>query len=263
VPHLLQATKERVERGERVLVTTLTKRLAEDLSTYMQESGFRCRYLHSEIDTLQRVEILTDLRKGDFDVLIGINLLREGLDLPEVSMVAILDADKAGFLRSETSLIQTIGRAARNVNAKVILYADKVTDAMQRAIAETRRRRKLQQAYNEAHGITPETIRKHIRAGIEEAIAAHRQANAAVGRTDEAQAITEEYLSELEAEMHAAAQELDFERAAALRDRILQLRQHLGQRLSDVQIRSNTRSGRARSRRRQGGAKIPRPKKPS
>jgi excinuclease ABC subunit B len=263
VPHLLEQIRQRAACGERVLVTTLTKRLAEDLAAYLTQQGVACKWLHSELDAFERVELLRDLREGRFEALVGVNLLREGLDLPEVSLVAILDADKEGFLRSETSLIQTIGRAARNVNAKVILYADKVTDAMQRAIAETRRRRKLQQAYNEAHGITPETIRKHIRAGIEEAIAAHRQANAAVGRTDEAQAITEEYLSELEAEMHAAAQELDFERAAALRDRILQLRQHLGQRLSDVQIRSNTRSGRARSRRRQGGAKIPRPKKPS
>jgi excinuclease ABC subunit B len=263
VPHLLEQIRQRAACGERVLVTTLTKRLAEDLAAYLTQQGVACKWLHSELDAFERVELLRDLREARFEALVGVNLLREGLDLPEVSLVAILDADKEGFLRSETSLIQTIGRAARNVNAKVILYADKVTDAMQRAIAETRRRRKLQQAYNEAHGITPETIRKHIRAGIEEAIAAHRQANAAVGRTDEAQAITEEYLSELEAEMHAAAQELDFERAAALRDRILQLRQHLGQRLSDVQIRSNTRSGRARSRRRQGGAKIPRPKKPS
>ncbi len=146
VPHLLAQIKERAAQGERVLVTTLTKRLAEDLSAYIQEAGIRGRYLHSEIQTLERVEILSDLRKGDFDVLVGINLLREGLDLPEVSMVAILDADKAGFLRSETSLIQTIGRAARNVNAKVILYADTITPAMRKAIDETARRRQIQTA---------------------------------------------------------------------------------------------------------------------
>src|SRR5207302_1384884 len=155
VPHLLAAIKERAEMGERVLVTTLTKRLAEDLSAYIQEAGIRGRYLHSEIQTLERVEILKDLRQGDFDVLVGVNLLREGLDLPEVSMVAILDADKAGFLRSETSIIQMIGRAARNVNAKVILYADRVTPAMQSAMDETKRRRAIQlrDKLNEMKGV--------------------------------------------------------------------------------------------------------------
>src|SRR5207249_1251179 len=185
VPHLLDQIKQRSANGERVLVTTLTKRLAEDLSAYIQEAGIRGRYLHSEIQTLERVEILQELRKGNFDALIGINLLREGLDLPEVSMVAILDADKAGFLRSETSLIQTIGRAARNVNAKVILYADTVTPAMRKAIDETSRRRTLQLKFNEEHGIKPETIKKAIRSGIESEVKARRTVSEAIKATDE------------------------------------------------------------------------------
>src|SRR5689334_2530411 len=224
VPHLLEQIRERSAKKERVLVTTLTKRLAEDLATYFTDEGLLCKWLHSELDAFERVELLRDLRQGRFEALVGVNLLREGLDLPEVSLVAILDADKEGFLRSETSLMQTIGRAARNVNAKVILYADKVTEAMRNAMDETRRRRELQERYNAEHGITPETIKKNIRAGIEEAIQAHRQANAAVGRADESTYITEEFINDLEAEMYAAAKDLDFERAAALRDRITQLR---------------------------------------
>src|SRR3954466_8142982 len=218
VPHLLGQIKERAAVGERVLVTALTKRLAEDLAAYFTDNGVLCKWLHSELDAFERVELLRDLRQGKFQALVGVNLLREGLDLPEVSLVAILDADKEGFLRSETSLMQTIGRAARNVNAKVILYADRVTESMREAIEETERRRKLQEEYNREHNITPQTIIKSIRAGIESEATAHAQANAAVGKTDAAEYITEEYLLELQAEMLAAAESLEFERAAALRD---------------------------------------------
>jgi excinuclease ABC subunit B len=263
VPHLLAQIRQRAQLGERVLVTTLTKRLAEDLAAYFDQQDVRCKWLHSDLDAFERVELLRDLRQGDFDVLVGVNLLREGLDLPEVSLVAILDADKEGFLRSQTSLMQTIGRSARNVNAKVLLYADQVTDSMQRAIEETRRRRKMQEAYNRQHGITPETIRKSIRAGIEAEAAAHAGSQAAVGRTDEAQCITEEYLAELEAEMFAAAEALEFERAAALRDRIEQMRQQLGKPLGEVELRHATRVERGKRRRRhQPAARIPRPRKP-
>jgi len=223
VPHLLAQIKERSKAGERVLVTTLTKRLAEDLSAYIQEAGFKGRYLHSEIQTIERVEILRDLRQGDFDVLVGVNLLREGLDLPEVSLVAILDADKAGFLRSETSMIQMIGRAARNVNAKVILYADTITPAMSKAIEETSRRRLLQQKYNQEHGITPQTIQKAIRSGIESEVKARRTAQQAIHATED-QFETTEIVKLLEEEMLEAARNLEFERAAQLRDKINELK---------------------------------------
>jgi excinuclease ABC subunit B len=258
VPHLLEQIRQRAAAGERVLVTTLTKRLAEDLSFYLAEQGVRCKWLHSELDAFERVELLRELRQGRFEALVGVNLLREGLDLPEVSLVAILDADKEGFLRSETSLMQTIGRAARNVNAKVMLYADRVTDSMQRAIEETERRRALQEAYNLEHGITPETIIKSIRAGIEGEANAHAQANAAVGRTDEAQYITEEYLAVLEAEMLAAADALEFERAAGIRDRIEKMRASLGGTVAEVDARSATAG---RGRRRGKGGRLPRPKR--
>jgi excinuclease ABC subunit B len=263
VPHLLEQIRQRAGVGERVLVTTLTKRLAEDLAAYFSKQDVRCKWLHSELDAFERVELLRELRQGEFDVLVGVNLLREGLDLPEVSLVAILDADKEGFLRSETSLMQTIGRSARNVNAKVVLYADKMTDSMQRAIEETRRRRKMQAAYNAEHGITPETIRKSIRAGIEADAAAHVQSNAAVGRGDETRYITEEYLNELEAEMYAAADALEFERAAALRDRIDQMRAVLGTRLGEVEIQHATRAQRGRRRKkRHGRSAVPKPERP-
>mgnify|MGYP000920893240 FL=1 len=262
VPHLLDQIRRRVKVGERVLATTLTKRLAEDLSAYFSKQDVRCKWLHSELDAFERVELLRDLREGHFDVLVGVNLLREGLDLPEVSLVAILDADKEGFLRSETSLIQTIGRSARNVNAKVILYADTVTESMRRAIEETRRRRKIQEEYNREHNITPETIRKAIRSGIESDAAAHARSNAAVGRGDESQFITEEYLSELEAEMMAAAEALEFERAAALRDRIMQMRGQMGKRLGEAQVEHATRAQRGKFRPgAHRGARVPKPKK--
>src|SRR5438477_320537 len=217
VPHLLAEIKERAEKGERVLVTTLTKRLAEDLSAYIQEAGIRGRYLHSEIQTLERVEILKELRQGDFDVLVGVNLLREGLDLPEVSMVAILDADKAGFLRSETSIIQMIGRAARNVNATVYLYADTITPAMQKAMDETSRRRTQQLKFNADHGITPTTIVKAIRNTLESEVKARKTVHQAIHATGDEVDRTE-LIKLLEEEMLESARNLEFERAAQLRD---------------------------------------------
>jgi len=223
VPHLLGEIRKRVEKGQRVLVTTLTKRLAEDLSAYIQEAGIRGRYLHSEIQTLERVEILSDLRRGEFDVLVGVNLLREGLDLPEVSMVAILDADKAGFLRSETSIIQMIGRSARNVNAQVYLYADTITPAMQKAIDETARRRQLQLKYNQEHGITPQTIVKAIRNSLESEVKARRTVQEAI-RAAETEVDQGELIRLLEEEMLEAAKDLEFERAAQLRDKIQQIK---------------------------------------
>jgi excinuclease ABC subunit B len=265
VPHLLEQIRERAARKERVLVTTLTKRLAEDLATYFTDEGVLCKWLHSELDAFERVELLRDLRLGKFDALVGVNLLREGLDLPEVSLVAILDADKEGFLRSETSLMQTIGRAARNVNAKVILYADRVTDAMQRTMDETARRRTLQEEYNREHGITPETIRKAIFAGIEAQAAAHAEANAKVGRTDETKYITEEYITELEAEMYAAAEAMEFERAASIRDRIGEMHDQVGKPIDSVSERET--KGRKRSAKRKTGdpaawkGRVPRPKR--
>ena len=233
VQHLLEQIRQRAAVNERVLVTTLTKRLAEDLTSWLKEEGIRCEWLHSELNAIERVEILRELREGKFDAVIGVNLLREGLDLPEVSLVAILDADKEGFLRSETSLIQTIGRSARNVNSTVLLYADVVTGSMQRAIDETSRRRQLQIAYNQEHGITPATIRKAIHRGIEEEIAARKIERDSVGASSETQFVTLEFIAELEREMLEAAEQLNFERAAQLRDRVQDLKTQIGQPLPE------------------------------
>ena len=231
IDDLMNEIRTRVDRNERVLVTTLTKKMSEDLTDYLLEMGFKVRYLHSEIDTLERIQIIRELRLGEYDVLVGVNLLREGLDLPEVSLVAILDADKEGFLRGETSLIQTIGRAARNVDGTVLMYADKETAAMRAAIDETDRRRAIQVAYNEEHGITPETIVK----GISD-IAEFLMADAKVPtkgrrrrekRVDMEPAEIERTIVELEEEMLAAAEELRFEYAARLRDEIRELRREL------------------------------------
>ncbi|HVK15497.1 MAG TPA: excinuclease ABC subunit UvrB [Fimbriiglobus sp.] len=223
VQDLIQEIEKRTARKERSLVTVLTKRMAEDLVNYFRDSGVRCKWLHSELDAIERVTTLRELREGAFDALVGVNLLREGLDLPEVSLVAILDADKEGFLRSETSLIQTIGRAARNVNAEVILYADKVTDSMQRAIGETGRRREVQLKYNAEHGITPKTVQSAIKSVLEEEVEAHQLAQEVAGKEGE-DYVTEEFLEALQAEMLEAAQNLEFERAALLRDKLAQLK---------------------------------------
>ncbi|MBW8002015.1 MAG: excinuclease ABC subunit UvrB [Planctomycetes bacterium] len=224
VPHLLEQIKKRVEAKERILVTTLTKKLAESLSAYIVSKGFRCRYLHSEIDTLERIEILRALRNGEFDCLVGINLLREGLDLPEVSAVAILDADKEGFLRSQTSLIQTIGRTARNINAIVFMYADTVTNSMQKAIDETYRRRKIQLEYNKKHNITPKTVVKEIRKGLAEQIKARKTAQKAI-KFNENEYEKVEMTSQIEKDMLQAAENLDFEKAAYLRDKLKEIKE--------------------------------------
>jgi excinuclease ABC subunit B len=223
VPDLLKLAQERVENNERTLVTTLTKRLAEDLSKYLKDQGVKCRYLHSDIETLDRVTILRELREGQFDVLVGVNLLREGLDLPEVSLVGIMDADKTGFLRSGRSLIQQIGRAARNENAFVVLYADEVTEAMQEAIDETERRRAIQLEYNRKHKITPKTIKKAIRKGIELELRARKTAKAALSG-DEKEYDRAELIAELESAMLESAQRLEFEKAASIRDKLAEVK---------------------------------------
>ena len=227
IDHLLEECRQRAERHERVLVTTLTKRMAEDLTEYFTEVGVRVRYLHSDIETLERIRILRDLRRGEFDVLVGINLLREGLDLPEVSLVAILDADKEGFLRSEQSLIQTIGRAARNARGKAILYADRVTESMKRAIEETKRRRAIQEVFNREHGITPRTIVKPIEAMLLTASEADyfKVPTEVEDIEDYSPAKLEATITRLEVEMRASAKRFEFEKAAELRDRIKVLRE--------------------------------------
>jgi excinuclease ABC subunit B len=232
IDDLLNEIRRREEAGERVLVTTLTKKMAEDLTDYLLESGVKARYLHSEVDTLDRIQIIRELRLGEYDVLVGVNLLREGLDLPEVSLVAILDADKEGFLRGKTALIQTIGRAARNTNGKVLMYADKLTEAIKGALDETDRRRAVQLAYNEEHGITPESIQKGV-SDIAEFLSL--EAPTVPGRRRRGQRKVEGMSAEeverlvvtLEEEMFAAAEELRFEYAAKLRDEIKDLRREL------------------------------------
>ena len=224
VADLIERARERAARGERTLVTALTKRLCEDLCTHLDKQGLRVRYLHSEIETLDRLELLRELREGVYDILIGVNLLREGLDLPEVSLVCILDADRQGFLRSTSSLIQTMGRAARNANSQAILYADKVTKEMQAAIDEVSRRREKQIAYNTANNITPETIHKAIRRGIEQELAASRSVRAAAGRKDDNNMDREDMLEAMHADMLNAAESMEFETAAKLRDRINRLK---------------------------------------
>ncbi|HSL69546.1 MAG TPA: helicase-related protein, partial [Longimicrobiales bacterium] len=250
VDDLLAEIHERERRGERVLVTTLTKRMAEDLTDYLQQVGVRVRYMHSDIDAIERMEIIRDLRLGRFDVLVGINLLREGLDLPEVSLVAILDADKEGFLRDERSLIQTIGRAARNVRAKAIMYADRVTGSMARCLEETNRRREVQRAFNEAHGIVPQTVQK----SVEELLLTTRVADAREaapmrGRVAERRPTyadevnLEEWAKILEQQMREAAARLDFERAALLRDELLEVKNRLGTTTTTTATTTATTSG--------------------
>jgi excinuclease ABC subunit B len=233
IDDLIAEIRVRAENDQRVLVTTLTKKMAEDLTDYLLELGMRVRYLHSEVDTVQRIQILRDLRLGEFDVLVGINLLREGLDLPEVSLVAILDADKEGFLRSETSLIQTIGRAARNVDGTVLMYADSVTDSMRVAISETQRRRKIQLEHNEEHGIDPQSIRKKVSDILLSLDLGQNPTAPRRGRRQQVQhqgmprEEFERLIAGLEEEMHQAAKDLRFEYAARLRDEVKELRREL------------------------------------
>jgi excinuclease ABC subunit B len=233
VDDLLEQARGVIEGGERVLVTTLTKRMAEELTEYLRDAGLKAKYMHADIDAIERMSLLRDLRLGVFDVLVGINLLREGLDLPEVALVAVLDADKEGFLRSTSSLIQTCGRAARNLHGRVILYADRVTDSMARAMEETDRRRTVQEAYNREHGITPRTIVKGIRDGLQEVLSmdyadteiadeVRSELEKIAGKDLDPEKLRK-YVRKLRSEMAAAAEKLDFEKAAKLRDEIFRL----------------------------------------
>ena len=247
VDDLLAEIKKRVEKTERVLVTTLTKKMAEDLTDYYTELGIKARYLHSGIDTLERVEIIRDLRLGEFDVLIGVNLLREGLDIPEVSLVAILDADKEGFLRSARSLIQTTGRAARNVNGEVIFYADVITGSLKTAIEETGRRRKIQEAYNKKMNITPQTIKSNIKDIAGSIYESDYWTVSAAAEDETAYALDNETLQRLETEMRDAAKDLDFERAASIRDRLKEIKNRiieLGMKESEKKARGKKRISR-------------------
>jgi len=225
IDDLIHQIKTRVAKGERCLATTLTKRMAEELSDYLREMEIKTHYLHSEVETLERVEILRDLRLGVYDVVVGINLLREGLDLPEVSLVAILDADKEGYLRSEEALIQTMGRAARHINAHVIMYADAITQSMQKAIGETQRRRQLQETYNKEHGITPQGIKKAIK-DITERVQAVAERRTPYEITSVSREEMARLVKQLESQMKAAAKNLEFEKAAMIRDRIIELRRN-------------------------------------
>jgi excinuclease ABC subunit B len=226
IDDLIGEIQDRVKKNERVLVTTLTKKMSEDLTDYLKEIGIKVNYLHSEVKTLERIEIIRELRLGKYDVLVGINLLREGLDIPEVSLVTILDADKEGFLRSERSLIQTMGRAARNANGHVIMYADRMTNSMELAISETKRRRAIQEEYNQKHGITPQTIQKEIRDVIRATHAAEEQEDykpsASFAKMSKKE--KERLIADMEKEMKVEAKALNFERAAELRDLILELK---------------------------------------
>jgi len=261
VAHLLEQVKERRSMGDRVLVTALTKRLAEDLAAYFCDKGIATKWLHSELDAFERVELLRDLRLGAFDCLIGVNLLREGLDLPEVSLVAILDADKQGFLRSETALVQTIGRAARNANAKVILYGDRVSEAMKHALEETARRRSIQEAYNAEHGIVPTTVYKEVKMGIERDADERDAKTRAAGAPKDVELITQDMVTDLQTKMIEAAENLDFEQAGFLRDRITLLENHIGEPLDKVDSAGKSRGKGRRGKGKRKNTRVPRPKK--
>jgi excinuclease ABC subunit B len=236
IDDLITEVQKEIKQGRKVLITTLTKRMAESLTDYMKEIDIRIRYLHSDIDTIERIKIIRDLRADVFDVLVGINLLREGLDIPEVALITILDADKEGFLRSETALIQTIGRAARNVNGRVIMYADTITGSMERAISETNRRREIQEAYNRANNITPQTIKKSIRDIISISKAAEEKGSYGMDKDPESMDIKDlkALIDRIATEMKKAASELQFEKAALLRDDLQKLKKQLLERADEV-----------------------------